>query len=193
MPAAIEQWTVDEVECDSWDSQDDRANIWASNTLGDSVEIDVIRHPDGFAIALNSDLSQMCTPNWFDKLPRDFIDTQVVPAVDEVLDNWVVRLQVIDRWVQEDVWVIPPGQKKIPDVPYAALAFLYQTIGEFGSKKVTTAAASRMSVLPSTAKERIRECRVRNLLSSPGKGLSGQGKITNKAIKILEKEGLIGA
>ncbi len=193
MTAPIEDWTIDEVECDSWELQDDRAIVVASNKLGDSVEIEAIRHPDGFAISLHSDLSQMRTPNWFDKLPRDFVDLLVVPEIDNLLDNWVARLQVIDAWVQENSWVIPAGQKKIPDGPYAALAFLYQTLGEFGGKKVTTAAARRMRVEPSTAKERIRESRVRNLLSSPGKGLGGQGKMTNKAIKILEKEGLIGA
>jgi len=189
----IEDWTIDELECESWEFQDDRAYVVASNKLGDSIEIEAVRHPDGFAICLDSDLTQMRTPNWFDKLPRNFPDTLVVPVIDSLLDNWVARLQIIDAWVQEEFWVIPSGQKKIPDGPYAALAFLYQTLGEFGGKKVTTAAARRMRVEPSTAKERIRESRVRNLLSSPGKGLGGQGKMTNKAMKILEKEGLIGA
>lgn len=193
MVTPIEDWTIDEVECESWEFQNDRANVVASNKLGDSIEVEAIRHPDGFAIPLHSDLSQMRTPNWFDKLPRDFVESLVIPVVDNLLDNWVERLKVIDAWVQDDVWVISKGEKKIEDGPYAALAFLYQTLGELGGKKVTTAAARRMQVEPSTAKERIRECRVRNLLSSPGRGLGGQGKVTSKAMKILEKEGLIGA
>jgi hypothetical protein len=41
----------------------------------------------------------------------------------------------------------------------------------------------------STTKERIRKAREKGFLTSPGKGLNGQGEITKNAIKLLKEKG----
>jgi Mn-dependent DtxR family transcriptional regulator len=45
----------------------------------------------------------------------------------------------------------------------------------------------------STAKERVKNLRKIDFLSAPGQGARGEGKATNKAIKVLKKEGILGA
>ena len=48
-----------------------------------------------------------------------------------------------------------------------------------------------MGVPLSTAKERVRKAREKGFLTTPGKGLNGQGEVTEKAIKLIKKVGLL--
>jgi hypothetical protein len=54
---------------------------------------------------------------------------------------------------------------------------------------VTQLLSDDMSVPLSTTKERIRKAREKGFLTSPGKGLNGQGEITKNAIKLLKEKG----
>jgi hypothetical protein len=55
---------------------------------------------------------------------------------------------------------------------------------------VTKLLSADMSVPESTTKERIRKAREKGFLTSPGKGLNGQGEVTQSAKRLLRKEGL---
>jgi hypothetical protein len=77
------------------------------------------------------------------------------------------------------------------DSLYAGLAYLYAQRAEMFSLNVAKLLSEDMSVPLSTTKERIRKAREKGFLSKPGKGLNGQGKVTDKAIQLLEKEGII--
>ena len=56
--------------------------------------------------------------------------------------------------------------------------------------RVTQLIAQDMQIPLSTAKERLRKAKEKEFLTNPGRGLNGQGEITEKAKKLLRKEGL---
>lgn len=192
MDPQIGTWTIDSIQCDRWSEASDIAIVKASNYAFDSCNFEMIRHPDGFGIPINIDTS-MRSEDWFFTLPGNWVEELVVPLAEEKLNQWMANVALVSSWVAPSEWVIPFGEYAILDVTYAALARLYEVMGEYGCRKLTTFLASRMEVPLSTAKERIRESRRRNLLTSPGKGVSGQSHMTAKARKILEKEGRLNA
>lgn len=69
------------------------------------------------------------------------------------------------------------------DEEYAKVAYLYTKIVTSRSKNTNVALSMAMQVPVSTVKERIRTCRERGLITSPGKGK--RGVLTIKACNLL--------
>lgn len=72
------------------------------------------------------------------------------------------------------------------DEEYAKIAYLYTETLTTKSPNTNLILAMSMGVPISTVKERIRECRERGLITSPGKGK--RGVLTLKACSLLEME-----
>ena len=81
------------------------------------------------------------------------------------------------------------GAAKFPDVKYAAVAWMYESLLQRGSSNPVTDLAEIMGCEDrDTASVRLIEARSRGLLTSPFKGSFG-GKLTAKGKKLLEAEG----
>ena len=81
------------------------------------------------------------------------------------------------------------GAAKFPDVKYAAVAWMYESLLQRGSSNPVTDLAEIMGCeVRDTASVRLIEARSRGLLTSPSKGSFG-GKLTAKGKKLLEAEG----
>jgi predicted transcriptional regulator len=72
------------------------------------------------------------------------------------------------------------------DLEYAKIAYLYTETLITKSPNTNLILAMAMGVPISTVRERIRECRERGLITSPGKGK--RGVLTLKACSLLEME-----
>ena len=72
------------------------------------------------------------------------------------------------------------------DLEYAKIAYFYTETLLTKSKNTHLILAMAMGVPVSTVKERIRKCRKRGLITSPGKGK--RGLLTLKACSLLEME-----
>jgi hypothetical protein len=72
------------------------------------------------------------------------------------------------------------------DKEYAKVAYLYTEALNTKSKNTNLVLAMAMQIPVSTVKERIRECRKRGLITTPGKGK--RGILTVKACTLLEEE-----
>ena len=81
------------------------------------------------------------------------------------------------------------GASKFPDVKYAAVAWMYESLLQRGSSNPVTDLAEIMGCEDrDTASVRVVEARSRGLLTSPTKGSFG-GKLTAKGKKLLVAEG----
>lgn len=69
------------------------------------------------------------------------------------------------------------------DEEYAKVAYLYTEIVTSRSKNTNVVLSEAMRVPVSTVKERLRRCRERGLITSPGKGK--RGVLTIKACNLL--------
>lgn len=102
-------------------------------------------------------------------------------AVDEVGTEKMIQA-LISEWPNS-------GASKFPDVKYAAVAWMYESLLQRGSSNPVTDLAEIMGCEDrDTASVRIIEARSRGLLTSPTKGSFG-GKLTAKGKKLLEAEG----
>ena len=102
-------------------------------------------------------------------------------AVDEVGTEKMIQA-LISEWPNS-------GASKFPDVKYAAVAWMYESLLQRGSSNPVTDLAEIMGCEDrDTASVRIIEARSRGLLTSPTRGSFG-GKLTAKGKKLLEAEG----
>jgi hypothetical protein len=102
-------------------------------------------------------------------------------AVEEVGTEKTIQA-LISEWPNS-------GASKFPDVKYAAVAWMYESLLQRGSSNPVTDLAEIMGCEDrDTASVRIIEARSRGLLTSPTKGSFG-GKLTAKGKKLLEAEG----
>ena len=102
-------------------------------------------------------------------------------AVEEVAAEKTIQA-LITEWPNS-------GASKFPDVKYAAVAWMYESLLQRGSSNPVTDLAEIMGCEDrDTASVRLIEARSRGLLTSPTKGSFG-GNLTAKGKKILEAEG----
>jgi len=101
--------------------------------------------------------------------------------------EWWTRVELAKSWVVPTKWQLRRGLPA-DDILYASLSYLYSQRAEMFPLGVTQLLSEDMCVPLSTTKERIRKAREKGFLTSPGKGLNGQGEITKKAMKLLTEE-----
>jgi hypothetical protein len=127
---------------------------------------------------------------WMQSVGRDGLPIGIKAEAEQQLTTWKRDLDIVKEWISPEHWRVGNGLA-VPDIQYAALAFAYQHRATMNPGLVAELLAQDMKVPLTTTKERIRKTRAKGFLSSPGKGLVGQGKIEMKATQLLRKEGLI--
>ena len=183
-------WDIDLIRADAWNSPLDMAYAEASDYAGNSCAFTLVLISESESVV--TDFSTSAYEQLLqDELSGYSIQDLVVPLAENLLSNWNKEINVIVEWLPKGRWKKGPGS--LYEFEYAGLAFLVQTLSEFGGKKTTQQVASLLEIEMTTAKERIRICREQGLLTVAGKGVRGSSEITTKARKLLEKEGVIDA
>ena len=143
-------------------------------------------HPDGFSVIYNIDI-KFFSDDIFPYQGEEIINEYILDDVEKSLSDWWASVERAKSWVIPTRWQLRKGLPA-DDILYASLAFLYSQRAKMFPLGVTQLLSDDMSVPLSTTKERIRKAREKGFLTSPGKGLNGQGEVTKKAIKLLKEE-----
>jgi len=182
-------WTCDRILCSDWGSAGSIATVWASNFVGDSVVFEIAIHPDFGSIVVSAETNYY-SKDYLYSMGKDGLPEGIQLEAENILATWAKELKILKDWISPNHWTVNPGFA-VPDVQYAALSYAYEHRAKMNPSLVTELLAKDMEVPLSTSKERIRKARAKGFLTSPGKGLAGQGKVTPKATKLLRKEGLL--
>lgn len=118
----------------------------------------------------------------------DIVEKQLSLEANNLLNRWWPEVIKARKFMGHKNWQVPRGYA-VDDLQYARLAQLYALRARYAPLNVTQLLSEDMSVPVTTTKERIRKVREKGFLTSPGKGLNGQGEITKQAIQLLKKEG----
>lgn len=181
-------WTIDKIQATEWLGIGSVASAWASNFAGDDVAFDMSWHPDGFSVVYNIEVN-FFSEQLMTYQAEEIINESILGEADKRLTDWWKRVIQIRKWIQPSDWNVGRGMPAA-DLHYAALAYLYALRAQMFPLKVTQLLSEDMSVPLSTTKERLRKARDKEFLTSPGRGLNGQGELTKKAIKLLNREGI---
>lgn len=183
-------WGIDQVVCSKWQRTGDSAAFTASNWAGDSCSGILVKTGQN-QYALVDLALDVRTPEFWTQFPGFDVEKEVVPEIVQSLERWNRGLDDLLSWVSKGSW--PKGPGADTDFNFAIVAYVYEDLLKFGGRNAIKTLAELLEVGESTAKERVREARVRNLLTSPGKGVRGSSYSTSKAKKILEERGVISA
>jgi hypothetical protein len=181
-------WSIDKVVCEGWGEAGSYAYVEASNWTHDSLSFEISLHPDGYPVFYNVDVdfnSDQLTAYQADEIIRE----QLLDELSTKLDSWWGEVIGSAKNLAPKCWKVARGLP-VAEIQYARLAKHYQIRASMAPLRVTQLIAQDMQVPPSTAKERLRKAKEKEFLTNPGKGLNGQGEITEKAKKLLRKEGL---
>lgn len=187
--AESNMWTLDSIKCESWKHMSDSAIVELSNFASDSITFQVVRHKNGDAIPLNIE-EDFRSEDAMMFADAESVVQDFVIKVQKELELWAQNIEIAKSWLQPSTWLIKRGLA-VEDIQYAALAYLYDLRASKYEKQIVEALAQDMQTKASTVKERIRKARDKGFLSAPGRGAGGQGEITNEAIKLLKKEGML--
>jgi hypothetical protein len=181
-----QMWSIDKIVCEGWGEAGSYAYVDASNWTHDSLSFEISLHPDGHPVFYNVDVdfnSEQLMAYQADEIIRE----QLLDELSAKLDSWWEQVIESAKNLSPKFWSVSRGLP-VADIQYARLANLYQIRASMAPLRVTQLISQDMQVPLSTAKERLRKAKEKGFLSSPGKGLNGQGEMTREAIKILEKE-----
>ena len=180
-------WEITKIVSSSWHQNGNVALVWASNWANDQLYFEMSIHPDGYSVSYNLEFD-FYSPDLEPYMGVDIVDNEILPMAEEVLGEWWDRITQFSVLVEPKQW---KAQRGLPadESLYAAVALLYSERKRMNPLKVTSLLADDMEVPLTTAKERVRKAREKGFLTAPGKGLNGQGEVTEKAIKLLKKEG----
>jgi hypothetical protein len=186
--ANINSWSIDRIQCSDWSQPGGIADIWASNWANDEISFSISRHPDGFSALYNIEI-KFYSLELSPYQGQEIIEELLIEEVELSLKSWWQKVEKLrKRLLSLQANLI----KGLPadDVFYAAIASLYELRTQMQPLYVNQLLAQDLSVPLTTIKERVRKARDKDLLTSPGKGMNGQGKKTTKATKILRKAGI---
>jgi hypothetical protein len=186
-----QQWSITKIQCQEWLQSGDLAFVWASNWADDSISFEMSWHPDGYSVYYNIELDFL-SDDVFPYQGDEIVKNYILAGAERALAEWWALVIKMRKLLAPDKWQLRRGLPS-DEYLYAGLAYLYAQRAEMFPLSVTKLLSEDMSVPLSTTKERIRKSREKGFLSKPGKGLNGQGEVTKKAIKLLEKEGVIDA
>lgn len=186
MNANKESWRVSKIICENWGQPNCTAEVWASNWSNDELEFEIAIHPDNFLVFYNVNID-FYSPDISAFQANDIIQVQLLDEAESLLEQWWDEVVSARNYVSRRHWEVPRGLAA-DEIQYARLARLYTLRAKYSPLRVTHVLSEDMSVPTSTTKERIRKTREKGFLTSPGKGLNGQGEITKKAIQLLKKE-----
>lgn len=182
---AAKDWTLDKITSNEWSGPGATADVLASNYFGDSLQFSMAWHPRGDVIYFDVE-AIFSTPDLLPYEANEYIEDYLLDLAIRDLQEWWSEVQVLQEDLAPKHWSAGSGIA-IGDFIYAKLALLYDLRATKSPLNITQNLAVDMKVAQSTAKERIRRARKKGFLTSPGKGLNGQGKATNKAINLAKK------
>jgi hypothetical protein len=179
-------WGITKINCSNWNEPDCTAAVWASNWSNDELEFEMAIHPDVglifYNIGINFVSIELSATDAY-----DLVEKQLSLEANNLLEEWWPEVIKAKRFMGLKDWEVPRGYA-VNDLQYARLAQLYALRARYAPLNVTQLLSEDMSVPLTTTKERIRKAREKGFLTSPGKGLNGQGEVTKKAKQLLEKE-----
>lgn len=190
MDAQVANWSIDRIECVAWFEEGDSAQVYGSNFAGDTCFFELFKVPENDVAMFDFNIDWRSANWWESVLPKD-VEKQLWPDAERRLNAWETEVRKILSWLPSGQWKKGPGNDY--EFEYSVLAFLKETLSEFGGLKTNTTIAKLLDIPLSTAVERIRECKKRGLLSVPGQGIRGYSVMTTKVRKLLIKEGIINA
>ena len=188
MEAFVANWWVDRIESNSWFQEGDAARVFGSNSAGDSCSFQIYKIPEGDVALLDINFDWK-SENWWDSVTPSYVKNLLQLEAVQKLTEWEAQIQNILSWLPTGLWKKGPGNDF--QFEYSALAFLKDELSEFGGLKTNEVISKLLKIPMSTVVQRIRECRNRGLLSSPGQGIRGHSILTAKARKLLEERGVI--
>jgi len=186
MNANQDSWSISKIICENWGQPNCIAEVWATNWSNDELEFEIAIHPDEFLVFYNVTVD-FYSPEISGLQANDIIQTQILDEAESLLDQWWDEVLSARKHLSRRDWDVPRGFAA-DEIQYARLARLYTLRAKYSPLRVTHVLSEDMSVPVSTTRERIRKAREKGFLTSPGKGLNGQGEITKKAIQLLKKE-----
>jgi hypothetical protein len=187
MKGSVSNWSITKIFCTKWGDSSSTAVIWANNWANDELNFEIAIHPDDYLVFYSVDVDfhsgELSTFQ-----ANQIIETQLLAEAESLLDEWWLEVESACRYMSQKDWEKPRGYA-VSDLQYARLAQLYSLRARYAPLNITKLLSEDMSVPMTTTKERIRKAREKGFLTSPGRGLNGQGEITRKAIQLLKKEG----
>jgi hypothetical protein len=183
----IHSWSIDKIQCSEWGYPGSVADVWASNWSHDQISFSVSMHPDGYIVFYNIEL-EFSSADLSPYQVEEIVKEQLLSEAEQVLETWWKSVEVSRDFIKSKQSQITRGMPA-EDSLYAAMAHIYVLRAQMQPLLVNQLLAQDLSVPTTTIKERIRKTREKEFLTSPGKGMNGQGEITSKAIKLLKKEG----
>lgn len=182
-------WTIDKIVCLGWNVQNDTADVYISNYSGDSIDFQVVRTPDGDIVPYNV-TSDFRSIDWYLYTSESDAVDSIILEVDRRLNEWSSEIKRIIPMLSPVKWRVGRGSA-VPENIWCLLAYLYELRASMNDYKIIETLADDLKCEVSTMKERVKNLRRIDFLTAPGQGARGEGKATKKAIKLLEKEGLI--
>ena len=187
--SGTQSWSIEKIQCSEWGDQGNIADVWASNWAHDQIAFSMSLHPDGFSVFYNIEVD-FSSEDLHPYEVEQIIENDILIQAEECLESWWKALTNTRDFTKSKQGRIPRGLPAEESF-YAAIAYLYVLRAQMQPLLVTQLLSQDLSVPTSTIKERIRKAREIEFLTSPGKGMNGQGEITNKSIKLLKKEKLL--
>jgi hypothetical protein len=185
----IEYFSVSEIFCKEWIRGSGLADVWAGNFVGDTLSFSIAWHPNNQMIMYNLELS-FYSPELVPFMAEDMVTSRLVSVAEDTLDKWWVDIVELRNALNPKMWDPIPGLR-IEDGYYALLAVLYETRKPYSSEFIIECLATDVNASVAATKQRIRRARELGFLTSPGKGLVGQGKVTQKALNLVRREKLL--
>lgn len=164
----------------------------AETNYGYSIAVTLQQNADGFIVCTGLDIqtvdkkkvpSKVINSRYFQLLGLGEILKSAREAYEEWADILVDVYQEMESERETKEWGYP-GPVGHPDVKYAHLAFLYESLVSKGKENPIDQLAQHMNCDRETSSSRVSEARRRGLLTRPKQGVLG-GKLTKKARKLI--------
>jgi len=184
-------WSIDRIVCSAWNEQNHSAEIYISNYQGDSIVFQAVRTSDGDIVPFNI-ASDFRSSDWYEYTTEHDAVNSVIAEAYKDLNAWASEVKRVQEIVKPSSWRVGRG-KSIDDSIWASLAYLYGLRSSMYEQRIIEELALDMKCEVVTAKERVKHLRNIDFLSAPGQGARGGGNATQKAIKVLKREGILDA
>jgi hypothetical protein len=184
-------FNIESIECFNWKLGSGSALVRASNLEGDSVEFSIYRHPEDFTVVLIEDVEVPSTVIRPYEV-KEIVEREIQVLAEEEVLLWWSEIQRIKELLEYRAYTVSAGVTP-PDSFYALVAYLYGIRQIYSHRKIVECMAEDMNIKVDACRERIRRCRDKGLLTSPGRGKVGKGRLTRKAHSLLEQEGILKA
>lgn len=185
----IQYFDVSEIFCEEWGRGVGIADVWASNYVGDSLSFSIAWHPDDYIFFYDLKLD-FYSLELLPFMAEDAVTSGLLATAEEKLDRWWKEVVELREALNPKIWDPIPGSP-IEDGYYALLAILYETRKIYSSDYIVECMALDIGASVAATKQRVRKAREKEFLTSPGKGLVGKGKVTQKALNLVRKEKLL--